>query len=90
MQRIKIKQKPFFENFEFNKLNDFQLEPPFKPEKKDMKKYFQENNPYESILKEEKESRILSTNKKRLNKYDEYEDEEGEDSDYDPNWVEVF
>ena len=31
----KLKQKPFFEKFEFNKLNDFQLEPPYKPEKKD-------------------------------------------------------
>jgi cGMP-dependent protein kinase len=78
----KLKQKPFFEKFEFNKLNDFQLEPPYKPEKKDMSKYFQEIKPYESIFKEE--SSICSPSKQKRNK------EEDEDSDYDPNWIDVF
>ena len=78
----KLKQKPFFEKFEFNKLNDFQLEPPFKPDKKDMNRYFQETKPYESIFKEE--SSICSPNKQKRNK------EEDDDSDYDPNWIDVF
>ena len=80
----KLKQKSFFEKFEFNKLNDFQLDPPYKPEKKDMSKYFQETKTYESIFKDEKDSNVFSPSKKKKNK------EEDEDSDYDPNWVEVF
>ena len=77
----KLKQKPFFEGFEFNKLNDFQLQPPFKPEKKDMSKYFQETKPYESIFSNERDS---YSPKKKRNKDDD------DDSDYDPNWVENF
>jgi cGMP-dependent protein kinase len=79
----KLKQKSFFEKFEFNKLNDFQLDPPYKPEKKDMSKYFQETKTYESIFKDEKDI-SYSPSKKKKNK------EEDDDSDYDPNWVEVF
>ena len=80
----KLMQNPFFEKFEFNKLNDFQLEPPFKPDKKDMSSYFKENKTYESIFKEEKDNNINSPSKKKRNK------EEDDDSDYDPNWIEVF
>ena len=80
----KLKQKAFFEKFEFNKLNDFQLEPPYKPDKKDMSKYFQETKTYESIFNNEKESNINSPSKRKKNK------EEDDDSDYDPNWIEVF
>ena len=79
----KLKQKPFFEGFEFNKLNDFQLEPPYKPTKNDLSKFFKETTPYEKILKEEKESVVPSHKKKK-------KVEEDENSDYDPNWVEVF
>jgi cGMP-dependent protein kinase len=78
----KLKQKPFFENFDFSKLNDFQLEPPYKPEKKDLSKFLTEKKePYESIFKNEKDT--YSPKKKKMS-------EEDEDSDYDPNWVEVF
>ena len=77
----KLKQKPFFQDFEFNKLNDFQLEPPCRPEKKDTSKYFQETKPYESILRNEKE--VYSPKKKKNRDTD-------DDSDYDPNWVENF
>ena len=80
----KLKQKAFFEKFEFNKLNDFQLEPPYKPEKKDTSKYFQETKAYESIFKDEKDSNSYSPSRKKKAK------EEDDDSDYDPNWVEVF
>ena len=79
----KLKQKPFFEGFEFNKLNDFQLEPPYKPVKNDLTKFFKETTPYEKILKEEKESVVPSHKKKK-------KVEEDENSDYDPNWIEVF
>ena len=78
----KLKQKPFFENFDFNKLNDFQLEPPYRPPKSDMNKFLRNTEPYESIFKDEKES--INPNKKKKNKNDD------ENSDYDPNWVEVF
>jgi cGMP-dependent protein kinase len=78
----KLKQKAFFEGFEFNKLNDFQLEPPFKPVKNDMSKFLKNLEPYENIFKDEKEN--ISSAKKKKNK------EEDEYSDYDPNWVEVF
>ena len=78
----KLKQKPFFENFDFNKLNDFQLEPPYRPPKSDMNKFLRNTEPYESIFKDEKES--INPNKKKKNK------NEDENSDYDPNWVEVF
>ena len=80
----KLMLNPFFEKFEFNKLNDFQLEPPFKPDKKDMSSYFKENKTYESIFKEEKDNYINSPSKKKRTK------EEDDDSDYDPNWIEVF
>jgi len=78
----KLKQKAFFEGFEFSKLNDFQLQPPFKPEKKDMSKYFQETKPYESIFNNERDS---YSPKKKKNK-----DDDDDDSDYDPNWIENF
>ena len=79
----KLKQKPFFEGFNFNKLNDFQLDPPFKPTKTDLSRFLKKTEPYENILKDEKESTISP--KKKKNK-----DEEDENSDYDPNWIEVF
>ena len=80
----KLKQKPFFEGFEFNKLNDFQLEPPYRPpNKNDLSKFLKSTEPYESIFKDEKES-IDIQNKKKKNKDDD------ENSDYNPNWVEVF
>jgi cGMP-dependent protein kinase len=81
----KLKQKPFFEGFDFNKLNDFQLDPPYKPFKNDMSKFLKDTGtPYESILKEEKETNIHSHKKKKKTEEDE------ENSDYDPNWIKVF
>ena len=78
----KLKQKPFFEGFDFNKLNDFQLDPPFKPTiNNDKTKFLKSTEPYESIFKDEKET---TSPKKKKNK------DEDENSDYDPNWIEVF
>ena len=79
----KLKQKEFFDNFDFNKLNDFQMTPPFKPEKKDMSKCFKETKSYENLFNYDKES-ICSPSKKKRNK------EQDEDSEYNPNWMEVF
>ena len=47
-----------------------------------MNKFLRNTEPYESIFKDEKES--INPNKKKKNKNDD------ENSDYDPNWVEVF
>ena len=78
----KLKQKPFFEGFDFNKLNDFQLDPPYKPTiNNDKTKFLKSTEPYESIFKDEKET---TSPKKKKNK------DEDENSDYDPNWIEVF
>ena len=76
----KLKQKSFFEGFDFNKLNDFQLEPPFKPIKNDLSKFLKNTEPYENIFKDEKDINLSKRKKK----------DEEEYSDYDPNWVEVF
>ena len=77
----KLKQKSFFEGFDFNKLNDFQLEPPFKPIKNDLSKFLKNFEPYESIFKDEKETNSIPKKKKK---------DEEEYSDYDPNWIEAF
>ena len=79
----KLKQKPFFQDFDFSKLNDFQLKPPYKPEKKDMSKFLTEKKePYENIFKNEKEN---SYSPKKKQNFD-----DDDDDDYDPNWVEAF
>ena len=78
----KLKHKPFFEGFDFNKLNDFQLNPPYKPVKNDLTKFFKETTPYESVLKEDKEN---TQNHKKKKKNDDEDDE-----DYNPNWFEEF
>ena len=78
----KLKHKPFFEEFDFNKLNDFQLNPPYKPVKNDLTKFFKETTPYESVLKEDKEN---TQNHKKKKKNDDEDDE-----DYNPNWFEEF
>ena len=75
----KLKKKPFFEGFEFDKLNDFKLKPPHKPFKQNFLKYLNENHPYESLVQEDN----ANIGKKK-----------GKDndipSDYDPNWADEF
>ena len=75
----KLKKKPFFEGFEFDKLNDFKLKPPHKPIKQNFLKYINENHPYENLVQEDN---TVSGKKK------------GKDndipSDYDPNWADEF
>ena len=71
-----LKKKPFFEGFEFDKLNDFKLKAPYKP---NFEKYLNENNPYENYVKED----YTAIKKKG-------KDNEEIPSDYDPNWADEF
>ena len=75
-----LKKKPFFEGFEFDKLNDFKLKAPYKPNKQNFEKYLNENNPYENYVKED--NTLL--NKKRGKENEEIP------PDYDPNWADEF
>ena len=82
----KLKKTEFFKGFDFDKLNDFQLEPPFKPEKKDLSYYLKETKIlYKNIFKEKKDYSVNILKTKRKEVEDNYED-----SDYEPNWVEAF
>jgi cGMP-dependent protein kinase len=74
-----LKKKPFFERFEFDKLNDFKLKAPFKPSKQNFERYLKEKNPYENYVKEDNSP----SNKKKA------KDEEIP-KDYDPNWADEF
>ena len=75
-----LKKKPFFEGFEFDKLNDFKLKAPYKPSKHSFDKYLKETNPYENYVKED--NTLL--NKKRGKENEEIP------PDYDPNWADEF
>ena len=84
----KLKQKPFFQDFDFDKLNDFQLEPPCKPDKKDLSYYLKDTKQlYESTFKNERDYSLYTPNKNKKQKEDE---DNYDDSDYEPNWVEAF
>ncbi len=75
----KLKKKVFFKDFDFDKLNDLKLEPPFRPEKEDFSQYFNEQNPYENIVQKD-----IKSNKKKCRQNVDYP------SEYDPNWADVF
>jgi len=73
-----LKKKPFFEGFDFDKLVDLRLKPPYKPTKHNFDRYLKENNPYENFVKEDK-----SANKKGK--------DNGEiPPDYESNWADEF
>ena len=76
----RLKKMPFFEGFEFDKLIEFRLKPPFKPNIQNFNKYLKEENPYENYVKED------NINKKK--------GKENEDNyippDYDPNLADEF
>ena len=75
-----LKKKAFFEGFEFDKLNDFRLKAPYKPNKQNFDKYLKENNPYENYVKED--NTLLSKKKGK--------DNEEIPPDYQPNWADEF
>ena len=76
-----LKKKPFFEGFEFDKLIDLRLKPPFKPATKSFDKYLKENNPYENFVKED--NTIKKKGKDNSNNND-------IPPDYEPNWADEF
>ena len=82
----KLKKMEFFDGFDFDKLNDFQLEPPHKPDKKDLSYYLKETKTlYENTFKEEKDFSLNTQKRKKKETEENYDD-----SDYEPNWVEAF
>ena len=84
----KLKKNEFFKGFDFDKLNDFQLDPPFKPDKKDLSYYLKDTKQlYESTFKNERDYSLYTPNKNKKQKEDE---DNYDDSDYEPNWVEAF
>ena len=76
-----LKKKPFFEGFQFDKLIDLRLKPPFKPTTKSFDKYLKENNPYSNMVKED-----FTINKKNK----EYINNNEIPPDYEPNWADEF
>ena len=48
-----LKKRPLYQDFEWDKLNDFKLSPPFIPKTTDMTEYLSELNPYEAMVGEE-------------------------------------
>ena len=76
----KLKKMPFFEGFEFDKLIEFRLKPPYKPNIQSFKKYLKEENPYTNYVKDD------NANKKKKVENDDNEIP----NDYDPNWADEF
>ena len=75
----KLKKKAFFEDFDFDKLNDFKLKPPHKPYKQNFSKYLNEIHPYEDLVQED--NTCVGKKKGKDNEIP---------SDYDPNWADEF
>jgi len=76
-----LKKKIFFDKFEFGKLIDLRLKPPFKPSIKSFDRYLKEDNPFEKFVKEDN---TIKKNGRDVNK-DNYIP-----PDYDPNWADEF
>ena len=73
-----LKEKKFFEGFDFNKLIELRLKPPFKPKIEDFNKYLRKENPFQKYVKED------NTQKGKDNG-DNYIP-----PDYNPNWADEF
>ena len=74
-----LKKKSFFDKFEFDKLNDLKLKPPFKPNVKSFDRYLKEDNPFEKYVKED--NTIKKGGKDNSNDIP---------PDYDPDWADEF
>ena len=72
-----LKKKAFFNGFEFDKLNDLKLKPPYKPNVKSFNRYLKEDNPYENFVKED--------NSIKMGKFT-----NDIPPDYDPKWADEF
>ena len=78
-----LKHMNFFEGFDFQKLCDFCLEPPFKPEFTNIDKFLEINSPYENYVNHDI-IRSSTTSKKDKGK------KEHIPHDYDKNWANEF
>jgi len=74
-----LKTKPFFNNFDFEKLKDFKIEPPFIPNISDLKDYLNQDNPYENIVSQDN---YVSNGKKDKDDYI--------PPGYDKHWADEF
>ena len=75
-----LKKKTFFDKFDFGKLIDLRLKPPFKPAMKSFDRYLKEDNPFEKYVKED--NTFKKNGKDNKDNY--------VPPDYDPNWAEIF
>ena len=75
-----LKKKTFFDKFDFGKLIDLRLKPPFKPAMKSFDRYLKEDNPFEKYVKED--NTFKKNGKDNKDNY--------VPPDYDPNWADVF
>ena len=76
-----LKQMSFFENFDFDKLNDFCIEPPFKPITTDMNMYLSNECPYINYVSHESTSNTSTPKKGK---------KEHIPSHYNKNWADEF
>ena len=74
-----LKNKPFFENFDFEKLKDFKIEPPFIPSSSDLSDFLNQENPYENIVSQDN---YVTNGKKDKDDYI--------PPGYDKHWAEEF
>ena len=75
-----LKKKTFFNGFEFDKLIDLRLKPPYKPSMKSFDRYLKEDNPFINFVKED--NSIKKGGKDIKDNYI--------PPDYDPNWADEF
>ena len=73
-----LKKRPFFDDFDWDKLNDFKLIPPYIPPHKDLSDQLTIENPYEKIVSED------NTHYSKKDKSDVYP------SGYDRKWADEF
>ena len=74
-----LKYRPFFENYDFEKLKDFKIEPPYIPSSSDLSDYLNQDNPYENIVSQDN---YVTNGKKDKDDYI--------PPGYDKHWAEEF
>ena len=72
-----LKQRPFFADFDFDKLNDFKLTPPYIPQTSDLTQYLSQENLYEDMVSTDH----TITKKKEKEEFP---------PDYNRNWADEF
>ena len=73
-----LKKKPFFDDFDWDRLNDFKLIPPYVPPHKDLSEHLNIENPYENYVSEDN------------NHYTKKDRNESYPPGYDRKWAEEF